>query len=94
MARPRKRHSAAFKAKVALEAMKQSKTLAELAGQFGVHPVQISQWKGQLQEGVEAVFERGRASRERDWEREQAGLYEQIGRLQMELEWVKKKAAR
>jgi putative transposase len=94
MAGTRKRHAAAFKAKVALEAAKQNKTVAELAKMFQVHPVQISQWKKQLLDGAESLFRDGR---KREHEEEQAvptELYEQIGRLKMEVEWLKKKAAR
>ena len=93
MARIRKKHSPAFKAQIALEAAKQSKTIAELAKQFQVHPVQISQWKKQLLDGLEGLFENGSASRRPDPEKARAELYEQIGRLQMELAWVKKKSA-
>jgi transposase-like protein len=89
-----RRHPAAFKAKVALEAVKQTRTLAELARAYQVHPVQISQWKKQLLDGVEALFGDGRR-RERDESLAlQAELYEQIGRLNMEVEWLKKKVAR
>lgn len=91
MGHVRKRHSAAFKAKVALEAVKQDRTIAELAREHQVHPVQISQWKKQLLDGLEGLFENGPASRRPDPERLQAELYEQIGRLQVELAWVKKK---
>jgi transposase-like protein len=92
MGQIRKRHSAAFKAKVALEAVKQQKTVSELAKEHQVHPVQISQWKKQLLDGLEGLFESGSASRQPDPEKLQAELYEQIGRLQMELAWVKKKS--
>ena len=92
MGRIRKRHSAAFKSKVALEAVKQDKTIAELAKLHQVHPVQISQWKKQLLDGLEGLFENGSAGRRPDPEKAQAELYEQIGRLQMELAWVKKKS--
>ena len=92
MARIRKKHSPAFKAKVALEAAKQTKTIADLAKQFQVHPVQISQWKKQLLDGMETLFENG-STRQPDPEKIQAELYEQLGRLQMELAWVKKKSA-
>ena len=92
MGQIRKRHSAAFKAKVALEAAKQDKTIAELAKQHQVHPVQISQWKKQLLDGLEGIFENGSASRRPVPEKAQAELYEQIGRLQMELAWAKKKS--
>ena len=93
MGQIRKRHSAAFKARVAFEAAKQQKTVAELAKEHQVHPVQISQWKKQLLDGLEGLFEAGSASRRPDPEKLQAELYEQIGRLQMELAWVKKKSA-
>ena len=69
MARIRKKHSPAFKAQVALEAAKQAKTIAELAKQFQVHPVQISQWKKQLLDGMETLFENGSAARQPDPER-------------------------
>jgi transposase-like protein len=92
MGRIRKRHSSAFKAKVALEAVKQDKTITELAKTHQVHPVQISQWKKQLLDGVEGLFENGSACRRPDLEKLQTELYEQIGRLQMELAWVKKKS--
>ena len=94
MAGTRKRYSAAFKARVALEAAKQTRTLAELSKAFQVHPVQISQWKKQLLDGAESLFGDGRR-RERDQsEAIQAELYQQIGRLNMEVEWLKKKVAR
>jgi putative transposase len=90
----RKRYSVAFKARVALEATRQTRTLAELSKSFQVHPVQISQWKKQLLDGVESLFRDGR-SRDRDEsEALQAELCQQIGRLNMELEWLKKKVAR
>ena len=89
-----KRHPAAFKARVALEAVKQTRTLAELARAFQVHPVQISQWKKHLLDGVESLFSDGRR-REQDASLAiQAQLCEQFGRRNMEVEWLKKKAAR
>jgi transposase-like protein len=93
MARLRKKHSPAFKAKVALEAAKQTKTIADLSQQFQVHPVQISQWKKQLLDGMETLFQNGSTARQPDPEKIQAELYEQLGRLQMELAWVGKKSA-
>jgi transposase-like protein len=90
----KKRHSASFKARVALEAAKQTKTLAELARVFQVHPVQISQWKKQLLDGIESLFGDGRRREHDESQAIQAQLYEQIGRLNMEVEWLKKKAAR
>jgi transposase-like protein len=90
----RKRHSASFKAKVALEAAKQTRTIAELAKAYQVHPVQISQWKKQLLDGVEALFSDGRRRDRDEGQALQAELYERIGRLNMEVEWLKKSVAR
>ena len=87
----KKRHAAAFKARGAPEAAKQTRTLAELSRAFQVHPVQISQWKKQLLDGMETLFQNG-ATRQLDPEKLQTELYEQIGRLQMELAWVEKKS--
>jgi transposase len=92
MSRKRNLHSAAFKAKVALAAVKEMRTVGELAGQFGVHPTQIHQWKRRLLDGAEGVFAGPAEERRRDTAAE-VELYEQIGRLKMELEWLKKKAA-
>jgi putative transposase len=90
----RKRYSAAFKARVALEAAKQTRTLAELSRAFQVHPVPISQWKKQLLDGVESLFRDGRNHDRDESQAIQAELYQQIGRLNMEVEWLKKKSAR
>ena len=88
----RKQHTAAFKAQVALAALKGDKTINEVAAQFGVHPTLIHDWKKKLLAGAAAVFEGGtKAVPAADGQ--QAELFEQIGRLKMELEWVKKKAA-
>jgi putative transposase len=88
----RKRHQATFKAKVALEALKQTRTLAELSRAFPVDPVQISPWKKQLLDGVESLFGDGRRRGHDESLSIQAQLYEQIGRLNMEVEWLKKTA--
>jgi transposase-like protein len=93
MAGKRKTHTAAFKAQVALAALKGDRTVNELAGQFGIHPTLIHSWKKHLLAGVEEVFANGSKVAAVDAEVEQARLYEQIGRLKMELDWVKKKAA-
>ena len=90
----RQRHSAAFKAKVALEAAKQTRTVAELAKVFQVHPVQISQWKEQLLDGAESLFRDGRRREREEEQATQSELYERIGRLNVEVEWLKKSAAR
>ncbi len=93
MAGKRKQHTAAFKAQVALAALKGDRTVNELAGQYGVHPTLIHGWKKQLLAGAEAVFASGAKAGTADAEARQAELFEQIGRLKMELEWLKKKAA-
>jgi transposase-like protein len=94
MTRTRKRHSPAFKAKVALEAAKQNRTTAELAKAYQVHPVQISQWKKQLLDGAESLFRDGRRREPEQDQTLQAELHERIGRLNREVEWLKKSVAR
>jgi len=91
MTKPRQKHAAGFKARVALEAVKEQKTIAELASQFGVHPTQIGQWKQQLLAGMPDLFGAGRPKRAKDAQELQAELFQEIGRLQMELAWLKKK---
>jgi transposase-like protein len=90
----RKRFQPSFKAKVALAAHKGDRTAGELVSAFGVHATQISAWKKQLLEGAAEIFADGRKSKsDVDHEAREAELYQQIGRLQMELDWLKKKAA-
>jgi transposase-like protein len=93
MAGKRQTHTAAFKAQVALAALKGDRTVNELAGQFGVPPTLIHGWKKHLLQGAEAIFAHGAKTDTVDVEVQKAELFEQIGRLKMELEWVKKKAA-
>src|SRR5215218_11463640 len=85
----RKQHTAAFKAQVALAALKGDQTVNEVAAQFGVHPTLIHDWKKKLLAGAAGVFEAG-AKAAPAADAHQAELFEQIGRLKMELEWVKK----
>jgi transposase len=87
----RKQHTAAFKAQVALATLKGDKTVNELASQYGVHPTLIHAWKKQLLAGADQVFSNGSKVATADAETEKAELFEQIGRLKMELEWLKKK---
>ena len=89
-----KRHNAQFKFQVALDAAKGAKTLNELAGQYELHPSQISEWKSRLLKEGASVFSTATTRQQKEQEALQADLYEQIGRLKMELEWLKKKAAR
>ena len=93
MAGKRKQHTAAFKAQVALAAVRGDRTVNELAGQFGVHPTLIHAWKKQLLGGAEQLFRNGAKADADDAEAQKAELFEQIGRLKMELEWLKKKVA-
>ena len=94
MAKTRRQYSAEFKFKVALEAVKGRKTISELASETEVHPNQISDWKRQLLTDGASLFQRNAIGHQREHEVLQAELYEQIGRLKMELEWLKRKAAR
>jgi len=89
----RKQFTAAFKAKVALEAIRGSKRINELAGLYEVHPVQIGAWKKRLVEGAPELLADGRKKAAgAEGEALTAQLYEQIGRLKMELDFLKKKA--
>jgi transposase len=88
----RKQYEASFKAKVALEAIKGEKTIAQLAGVFGVHPNQISRWKGELLEKLPDLFSDRRKRADKDREETEAELYRQIGQLKVELDWLKKKS--
>jgi transposase-like protein len=92
MSTQRKRYSAEFKARVALEALKGHKTVHELASAYGVHPTQITHWKHRLEQEIPEIFSARRAKREDDHEALQAQLYQQIGQLKVELDWLKKKA--
>jgi transposase-like protein len=86
----KKRYTAAFKSKVALEAIKGQRTISEIASEYEVHPNQVSQWKRQLRDGLENVFTDPHRSG-RSEEKEKDRLYEEIGRLKVELDWLKKK---
>src|SRR5215471_5671266 len=90
MSTQRKQYSAEFKARVALEALKGLKTVNELASTYGVHPTPIAHWKHRLQKEMPEIFSARRAKREHDQEAFQAQLYQQIGQLKVELDWLKK----
>ena len=93
----RKRYSADFKAKVALEAIKCQKTTNEIAAEYGVHPSQISQWKKQLLDELPQFFlkqEKDRGKTEAETETLISNLYQQIGQLKVEVDYLKKKSGR
>lgn len=87
----RRTHSDKFKAKVAIEAIRGIKTLSELAAEYKIHPNQISTWKKQLQMNAEELFSRGKKSKSKTEEELTAPLYEEIGRLKMDIKWLEKK---
>ena len=91
MGKKRRTHSDEFKAKVAVEAVKGVRTLSELSSIFKVHPTVIAQWKRRLLDGASSVFGQSSGSREKSEEDLTAPLYEEIGRLKMEVDWLKKK---
>lgn len=91
MTTKRKQYSDQFKFKVALEAIKGLETTNELASRFQVHPNQVRNWKKKLADEGSMVFERKSGKQQQDLSTDEAELYEQIGRLKMELEWLKKK---
>ena len=92
MTKKRRQHSSEFKFKKALEAVKGVKTVSQLAAEYNVHPTQIGVWKKQLLRQGSTLFTRPNDRQQREQQEKEAGLYEQIGRLKMELEWLKKKA--
>jgi len=92
MAGKRRRFTAEFKARVVRAALREDKTLAELAGKCGVHTNQITEWKRQVLEAMPELFGRRKAANAKASEEHEARLYEQVGKLQVELEWMKKKA--
>lgn len=93
MTQKRKRHSAKFKFDVAMEAAKGQETVNRIAAKYEIHPSQVSQWKRHLLDEGTTVFSTANERKEREQEALQTDLYEQIGRLKMDLEWLKKKVA-
>jgi transposase-like protein len=88
----RKRYDAQFKARVALEAIRGDRTLAEIASTYQVHPNQITKWRRQVFEELPKVFSRTKERGEAQHNELVAQLYQQIGQLKVELDWLKKKA--
>lgn len=91
MTSPRRTHSPTFKAKVALEALKEEQTLNQIAQQHGVHPVQVAQWRKALQEKAPTLFERGEKGEDRQRQIHENEVLQELGRLQMEVAFLKKK---
>lgn len=87
----RKKHDPNFKAKVALEAVKGDQTLAELASQYGVHPNQITKWKRHLLDELPELF-KNKDKKNKNSKDLQDSLYQEIGQLKVELDWLKKKS--
>jgi len=87
----RRNLSAAFKAKVAIAAIKGHKTINEIASEFEVHPNQVSNWKKKLMDGAMDVFSGKEKKREKDFDEEREKLYQQIGKMKVEVDWLKKK---
>jgi transposase-like protein len=94
MQKQRKQYSSAFKAKVALETIKGQRTIQEIASGYGVHPNQITKWKQQLVAGAGDIFTPGRDRNGGEGQEDavRAELYQQIGKLQVELDWLQKKS--
>ncbi len=87
----RKKYGADLKAKVALEAIKEQRTINEIASEFGVHPNQVSQWKKEAMEGLSGIFNGPKGTHEEQEEKLKERLYSEIGQLKVELDWLKKK---
>ena len=94
MSAKRRRIEAGVKAKVALAAVRGDRTTSQLVSAFSVHATQVGQWKKRLVEGAAELFSDDRRREVQEQDALVAELYEQIGRLQMELGWLKKKVAR
>jgi transposase-like protein len=94
MTKKRVPHSEPFKVKVVLEALKGLKSQQQIAAEFGIHPVQVTQWKTQFLEAAPSVFFKAKAKKDSEEDVEKAQLYEKIGRLEMENDWLKKKLER
>ena len=88
----RKQYDSRFKASVALEAVKNQKTIAQIASEYGIHPNQVGQWKKKLIESLPKVFINRKTAAEKANEKLIDELYRQIGQLKVELDWLKKKS--
>jgi len=92
MSKNNRNHDSTFKARIALEAIKEEKTLAQLGSEYGVHPNQIGQWKKHLLEELPSLFSDKRKKADKEGEELKDELYKQIGQLKVEVDWLKKKS--
>jgi transposase len=90
MKKERRKFSTAFKAKVAIEAIKEKETLQQLASKFEVHPNQITLWKKEFLEGAEQIFSKNKAEEKVNNEQEKEDLYNKIGHMQVQIDFLKK----
>jgi transposase-like protein len=91
MKKQRRKHSSEFKARVALEAIRGVKTLSEIAREFEIHPVMVGNWKKEMLEHLPELFEKKRANKDKETEREKAQLHQKVGQLSMEVDFLEKK---
>jgi transposase len=91
-AKKRKVHTPEFKAKVGLEALRGVKTINDIGQEYGVHPVQVGLWKKEIQEQAKTLFEGKRGPKPLETHRDPEQLFSEIGKLKMELDWLKKKS--
>ena len=87
------KYTAKLKGKIAIEALKGEKTISEIASNHGLHPTQVNRWKAQLNNGLEEIFDKNSKKEKKIAGNREADLFEEIGRLKFELDWLKKKAA-
>ncbi|WP_169309339.1 transposase [Desulforhopalus sp. IMCC35007] len=91
MKKQRRKHTAAFKARVALEAIKGLKTMSEIAAEFEIHPVMVSNWKKEMLEHLPELFESKNTRKEKDTEKDKEQLHSKVGQLTMEVDFLEKK---
>ena len=87
----KKKHDKNLKARVALEAIKGEKSIVEIASEYKVHPNLVGQWKKKALAGFPELFEKGDYKKEKELEKDKDDLYKQIGKMNIEIEWLKKK---
>ena len=92
MNKSRRKHSAAFKAELAIAAIKERETLSELSSRYGIHPTVISTWKNEFLKRSEELFSKSVTRNEADFEKERQELYAKIGEIEMQRDWLKKKS--